>query len=1459
MKRQHSFVLLLGALCAATVTGCAEERAPINRVGANVVEKSFFVGADLASPSDDPEFYWRNYVVDGSISQSLIGIGTWSGVDRVRWEITEDMLIARKAYQWIKGGDDKGEAHATPDGTVVAAYRIESHFDIKNDYNPSTGEELNIVSENTVDQPWYKRQFMRVDWSMNLVDTPLWTDMFLGKMFGDISLQPISYAVEDPNHPDAPRLDPKQGYFDVTNRYYIEPTDSWYFPGIPTCAVVGFFTGSATYECDPQEATVRSSFLRVDPEHDFERLEITRAPGDVVGNPAALDLNGLLVGLAPPGQQGWDPGYGFTDALHHRFAHIHNIWKQSHIDTACNSDDDLDNDGTADACHPSITGYTGNLGSQCDVFAQKCTIPYRDRELKTVGYFVNADMPEELQDPLGPDGVPTARGASEDIIHAWNQLMQNAVGVAREVECRRTGGARDACRAALFHPDKVMVSYGGWLVDRPIDETDVLTLCHNPVRAYDDHDTCGDTGYRARLGDIRHNFMAYWPWESRARYGGIGNWGADPLTGEIRGAAAMIMGRSATHAAAFQRDVIQVALGDISIEDIIEGVPAEKHAHYLAEGEEREAMSAEEIEQRIQSIDVEHVQMTVRAAKLAGNDIAQNVLAMAQMERHSTHDVDAINSTQYEFNAVADPLRGSLFEAQMLDGQWMTSVAGLDPKTPLDSSLDGVSPLRGMDPGMMRAAQSRIHTMMHAKGICFGEAEAPALGSVALQGLARYFAKKYPAEQYSADERGERIYHDLWIEAFKGIAIHEVGHSLGLLHNFASSWDAANYHPGYWQLRTAEGQAAASCEGQPRGEADTCMGPRYLDPATDDERGMADEPRPDISYYGNTSVMEYSQERFGETIGLGQYDLHAMKALYGRVLETFDDAEHGGMTPAEQMAYAPRLMSQLSGEDRVTRREGPFAPQTFPKPTHYTELARGLRLYDAARCRDATDEERQHAAWRLVHGKVCAPPPRDNAAWKDFEHGIVWDGWPDETAPFVKTKPASLAGGDRVRWAYRYGATFNSYFHTQASDAGADPYEATVNAIEQFDARYPWTYFRRKNREFFAEALPMAASRRTFDLLRAYHWNAANRNAFYQTLGTQLWNEISRSDDWHKPTLLAETEMFNALARYILTPEPGDYQKLAQQPVDASHPIYDVDGGGQDGMSFRLGAVDGRFIGDEFNSNPEGGGSWNYLHWMKHAGFGVEKTFALMALADGRPVLSTINRDNYLDGRAVKINFRSDMPEAVDRLLGGVLSEDWGTVGMYVDPKDMGGVIKEVTPRMTPLSNTLAPVVRPSGAPVLFPNVGYKQQLGMLVFGHVYARMNGELTLSNKMRLWIHGQHGEIDVPEEQQVRFYDPISGYTYVARLYGDDVIDGTPVDRGIGSRMVQHANALLAAAYEVERDAEGQVVVDDFGTPVLVTDEHGQPIMVSSDRLGELTDYVGLMDAARQIAAIVGYGPL
>ena len=93
------------------------------------------------------------------------------------------------------------------------------------------------------------------------------------------------------------------------------------------------------------------------------------------------------------------------------------------------------------------------------------------------------------------------------------------------------------------------------------------------VRSYDP-ELCGEVGYSARVGDLRHNFLFYWPYSSQAPWGGIANWNADPLTGRIIGASATTMGRSATFSAAMVRDLVMVANGELDVEDITSGVPA---------------------------------------------------------------------------------------------------------------------------------------------------------------------------------------------------------------------------------------------------------------------------------------------------------------------------------------------------------------------------------------------------------------------------------------------------------------------------------------------------------------------------------------------------------------------------------------------------------------------------------------------------------------------------------------------------------------------------------------------------------------------------------------------------------------------------------------------------------------------------------------------------------------------
>jgi hypothetical protein len=261
---------------------------------------------------------------------------------------------------------------------------------------------------------------------------------------------------------------------------------------------------------------------------------------------------------------------------------------------------------------------------------------------------------------------------------------------------------------------------------------------------------------------------------------------------------------------------------------------------------------------------------------------------------------------------------------------------------------------------------------------------------------------------------------------------------------------------------------------------------------------------------------------------------------------------------------------------------------------------------------------------------------------------------------------------------------------------------------------------------------------------------------------------------------------------------------------------------------------------------------------VKHAGFTVEKALSMMALVDGRPTLFTIARDNFLDGRNVKINFRNDLPDAVDRLIGGTLAEDWETIGMYVTPGSNSAIAASETPVMFDLTTPGA--TRPASAQILFPNIGYKQQLATALFAALFSRLNSDMTLVNKMRIWIDGQVGSIDVPTASQIRFTDPNSGYTYIARKYGQDTIDGKVVDKGIASRMVAHANAMLIAAYAVQTDATtGKPALDAYGAPTLVLDTNGQPTATNAANAARLKSYVGLVDAVKEIGYRLGYGPL
>jgi len=1421
--------------------GCANERDAINRVQQGAMDKSFFVG-DINTTTDDPEFYYRTYTVQTSASMGFPGVGTGSELDRIRWEVTENMLLARKAYEIASGRDGLGlqpgeslytdkngnKLRKAQSGTIVAAYKITSHFDVRRDYNPTTGEETNVVVENTSDRPWYQRQYMRVDWSQNMQETPLWSEL------EHASIMPVSYEVNDPNDEDAPHFEPEDGYLDVTGKAtYAPEMTEFYGWTLPACLITSFLTGSSSYECDPQEFKYRTAIWKIKADHDFEPFLNNTAVRDVVGNSGSIR-----------DRQGWDPQYGYTDKLSQQWMMIHNTWLKSHQPaselTACTSNDDKNKDGTADECSNDKTGYQGESGSQCDTVMQLCTIPYRDRVVKPITYWANREIEDQHPELLDPEDG-SARGSFEDLIYSWNQLISVALATAREVECRRTGdGDRATCHSNFFSSTedpstKQMLSYGAWLIHVPTETIPAVTFCHNPVREYDVHSftdpvsgkeisVCGETGATARFGDVRKNFVFYHAHESRSPYGGIVDWSADPLTGEFIGATATTMGRSATRAAAMQRDVLQLAMGDTSLDDITNGAPSDVYVQSL-KAPVSPPVSSAEVKAR-----VENILETQKFVSRGAPEVAKPSITRLADRLKTQTNADLEVAAMKQFDTLAQ--RVSAQASSIVDNSWMLNTTGINPSVPMTGVLGqfasnravDLSPLGMMDPLKRSISRADFESKMSDLGACFmgQEAGGQVAGSVQFYALAGYFKKKYAS--LSKKDRGDAIYADLVKESVKGIALHEIGHSFGLRHNFASSWDAINYNPQYWQLRTNEGQAAASCNGNVRttGDNDTCMGPRYLDPETTDESGLGSESRPSIGYFANTSTMEYQIERSSETVGLGPYDQFAMKALYGRVLETFDDKR---FTDDEAAAFRFKNYSQLIDGDLIIEGNG-------ISNKHYTEVARLMKLFDAKRdCRNATAEEKQQGAWRVVHGKVCAPISKDHYTWNDFVTTSVWpEQDPDNSLVGTRWKAVDFKGASHVRWPFRYGEQYrSSYIHTNSDDSGADIYEVTNNYIRKFQLNYPFSYFRRKNREYSYWGIASAVGSRTFERFRSYHWNIAK--------DVMSASSADLADDnGTRPSAMAQKELFDFFVNVILMPEPGLYVDATRisathQGVDSGK-FYDTgsfDAARLDSLKipyFTVQIGEGRYIGDDFDNRT--GGSWDYSQFVNHVGFDTEKTLAILALTDSRPVLSTISRENVLDGRAAKVSFRTDLPRAVDRLLAGVLTGDWSTVGLA----KAGGGAGALTIR--DLSSETLPA-RDANDFILHPNVGYSQQVSMAIYAALFSRVNTDMTLVNKMRVWRDGDKGSLTLPDSATVRFTDPETNITYIAAKFGDDNVGGKVVDAGIGSRMLQHAQALSTAAYN---------------TPPLGGSGFVIPSVKDSVRHDELRGYIGFLDMVREV---------
>jgi hypothetical protein len=860
VKHRRSHVLA-AVLAVGLLPACAGQD-DIDRTQLDKVDKAIFVNAD-GTPRT---FYYRKTTTGVPPTSAYAFEGIMGELMKVRFSIEEDLLVAHRAFDYAPGSQNPFTGGDNNDDTPPLIFKIESHFDVKREYNAGTGEETNVIVENTTDRDWNQRQFMRVDWSHNLAE------------------QSTAFSFADPMNPFFPATTLDTGFFigegenalinpnrPIIRKDYVDfTTKEFRTPDYNACLrLFDTWDDGGPWSCGPAEITYRNSLLPV-PTSEYEPLSfpdrevlvgddgkpiryaydpnvVWSDPNDPTGlkkvvgkyvecTPAALAAAGLSGDDCSEAAMDQFSKFGFFRTVRPTYnrqtgaveegrqylANRWNIWQET-----------IEKDGKG----VPMLDANGNPVRKA----------IKDRTPRKIVYYLNPEFPDDT----------ALIDEAKNVIDHWNQAMKETVaGLKFPFESRNAGkvptitrlrsDAADmptifelqpnGCSLAnvndyvMKHPDVARMVSNRVSSERldleAVDKAHLLQAC-SALSAVTENLNDGDPKKFVwqRNGDLRYSFLY---WVDRPQPGGPLGYGPssqDPETGEIISASAYIYGASLDVYAKFAADSVQLVNGNLDPDDLLSG-------------------------------------KTI-------SDVLRETKAMSQARQQRKLSPEASQ-------AMSDKLRslGRTREQRMvkvaagIDDQMISRLKG----TPLEKLLlnDDVLPglLPGYKPGdtppadaferamanpwfSSQAAEARRDKFQKlAMGGCLYMAE---FADDAILGTAIEMSMLPPAE----------LFKQLRVAIFRGLADHEVGHTMGLRHNFSSSTDAFNYNDKFWQIRGS---------------------------------GLSEQKQEEmkLSEYAYASVMDYGSRFNSDVQGLGKYDTAAIRFGYGQLIDLVSNADNAG-------------------------------------------------------------------------------------------------------------------------------------------------------------------------------------------------------------------------------------------------------------------------------------------------------------------------------------------------------------------------------------------------------------------------------------------------------------------------------------------------------------------------------------------------------------------------------------
>jgi hypothetical protein len=1527
-------VTALAVLGIVTLASCARERSPINRVQPFALQKAHFVGEDLVGLQDDPEFYALSTLVDvggyGAAQSGLFTSTYAQSMVRVKWQITESLLLGRLAYERIDGAEGGAVGASTNEGQVVMAFPIKKHFDVVRSYNPTTGEQLNILEENASDRPWYEREYMRVDWSKNqATDAYDFDTLSLIGVYGSIKYEPLAYDVTDPRDPDALHFDLENGYFDITNKAFAKPQMvdlrqfGWGIDEFPACYLDNdFMSGSApSGNCNPVEVTMRFSFRRV-VENDYE----------------AADWDGYRfqsIGAFYSERYGFARNYGMTDDRWHRFINRMNIWERSHyyedpeamtghvecytpVSTPTGADPhrDVDGNGTEDECEA-----VGN-GSRCNTFKQRCTLPYRLREVKPLSYYVTVGSNLEYY------------AGTKMATHEWDVALRMAVQSARYAECKVTDINGCSDNYPMFfgqqddHQDAVQLA---WEVDmcrngeayqgldcdlvadtvgydRDVDPgviaiakmQEMIVLCHSPVQADDpagcgevrlpetittqdcqDAETAGDEITKAichesgvvRLGDLRYHQVNIIKQAQSPSSWGIWTGANDPVTGEIVSNCSNVWSHVTDYVSQLWIDQMRYIAGEIETDVVTEGKYIKDWSQAAAsasKGGVMPRMTRSAINTRIAEFSGLPAARGADLPQMVAN-LPESVRTRARNLRIQLKDVKAsVNAASLSaplYAARRQSAAGTSFEAQLMTPA-MQEFYGVDGMPMSQGLMQMVSPLQGGHPGWQRDMANMKEQALAKRGACIMHAP-EAMAPYSTASLGKLLQEKFGAfnPDDSLDDqaiRAEKMRRYLAHRVNYAVLIHEMGHAIGMRHNFVSSAAAYSYRPQYWQLRTKNGAVTDECADL-SATGEDCVGPRYYDPVTEEERdGM-------IWMWMQSSVMDYAGEISQDLLGLAVFDFAAARFFYGDVMSVNADSNFDAGSAHGRMMTS--LTDNFGGIIGITY---DLSGTEF----HYSQLNDKLRLIDDCVTipdpeifkPSVWDEERDGIWSPLLDGLMvkvdgewtrCKQQKVDYVPYSNLRFPTVAEVGND----FYRGGP-SVDGEGRTRVPYGFATdgwadlgNVSVYRH----DNGADPYEIFNFLITQQEVNHIFDNYRRGRTGFSVRSAANRTMGRYNGKVRDGAKGLGLMKNIYRDFAIEvgydfdtLWPSLSAS--FFRENIIASSQVFDHFTRMVARPEVGEHyylehdDQLLRSTNDALASVSPADirvtiPNGATGYFGDI-SLGGKLVENQLSTSN---GEYDSRITV-NAGQYYDKLYTAMLMTESVDNFISSSRNDFVDPRYRAVSLADLFPEGYRRWLATNLTGDELLKGARIETDAAGVPLvgAEGYPSSpigytswwgeTPeacfpnqgttvcsvygdAGNTANPQA-PAHTRVVDAQVGWEQQKFLIAWTMLYIMENETRNWYDLLRLWELGLDSNPDLGDNR-IEFHNP-NGQVYIAHTFGKESIFGQSVQRGIAARVLGYANKLLEQAYEVtdgpDLDSDGN---PDWYLPV-IDSTTGMPVV-------------------------------